>query len=139
MYLDTSREPGADHVVVPLETFWVNSPNGRHLCTVLPVLGPTISEWRKEIGSDSERTRKICRQAAEGLGFLHSKGLCHGDFRPRNILMKLRPGALDHLDRDAMCDLLGPPDSAEVRTFEGDISEHAPECVVTAAPWEVFK
>ena len=34
---------------------------------------------------------------------------------------------------------LGPPDSAEVRTFEGEISEHVPECVVTAAPWQLFK
>ncbi|KAI0010862.1 kinase-like protein [Xylariaceae sp. FL0662B] len=130
----------ANHIVAPLDTFSMETSNGTHFCAVMDVYGPRLNEWRtEELGKDSERINDICYQVTEGLGFLHSKGLCHGDFRPDNILMKLKPGCFDHLSRDEMRELLGPPDIADVWTVDGDRSEHSPLRVVTAASWERFR
>lgn len=42
------REVGGECIAVPHEHFWHNGPNGRHLCLVLPVLGPRVSAlWGK--------------------------------------------------------------------------------------------
>ncbi|KAI2633326.1 kinase-like domain-containing protein [Xylaria nigripes] len=129
-----------NHICMALETFWEESPNGRHLCTVLPVLGPRAHDWRtEELRLDAERIRNICYGIAKGLNFLHRNGICHGDFRPQNVLMKLKPGSLDHLSRDDMWELLGAPEVSKVWTISGKRSKYAPESVVTAAPWQRFR
>ncbi|KAI0100272.1 kinase-like domain-containing protein [Nemania sp. FL0031] len=129
-----------NHVAMALETFFIDTPNGRHLCTVLPVFGPRAHDWRtEELQLDGRRTKNICYQITKGLSFLHNNGLCHGDFRPQNVLMKLRPGSLDELDRDGMWELLGEPELADVWTTSGTRSIHAPNCVVTSAPWQRFR
>ncbi|KAI0870915.1 kinase-like protein [Hypoxylon argillaceum] len=136
----SQRKLEESHLAMALETFWEETSNGRHLCIVLPVFGPQAHDWRTdELKLDGERTKNLCYQMAKGLGFLHSNGLCHGDFRPQNALMKLKPGSLDHLDREEMWDLLGEPDFADVWTTSGTRSLHAPKMVVTSAPWQRFK
>ena len=130
---------GAGRVVLPLESFHVESPNGRHLCSVLPVLGPGIMDWRRyDILGDVDRTRSLCRQVAEGLDYIHSKGLCHGDFRPQNIYMKLRPGCLDGMEPDDVWNLLGEPARIEAPKVEGQKNPHMPEWIVTPAPAHSF-
>ncbi|KAI5922027.1 kinase-like protein [Camillea tinctor] len=125
------------HVVMPLKTFWTTSPNGRHLCSVLPLLGPRLSDWRSELGKDGDRVNKIGYQIAEGLSFIHSKGICHGDFRPQNILMKLK--SVDKMKKEEMEELIGEPITDEVWTQEGKRSENAPKQVVKAFPWQRFQ
>ncbi|KAI3324225.1 kinase-like protein [Xylariaceae sp. AK1471] len=129
-----------NHITMAFETFWEETLNGRHLCTVLPVLGPRAHDWRtEELKLETERVRSVCYQITKGLSFLHSNGLVHGDFRPQNVLMKLKPGSLDNLTRDDMWDLLGEPEEADVWTTSGKRSRHAPVCVVTSAPWQRFR
>ncbi|KAI1338950.1 kinase-like protein [Xylariaceae sp. FL0016] len=128
-----------NHICTPLEYFWEETLNGKHFCTVMPILGSRLSEWREdELEDDGDRINDISYQMTEGLSFLHEQGLCHGDFRPQNILMKLRPNCLDHLSRDEMWDYLGDPEFAVVRTVDGETSPHAPDTVVTSAPWQRF-
>ena len=35
-------QPGGKHIALPMDHFWIEGPNGRHLCLVLPVLGPRV-------------------------------------------------------------------------------------------------
>ncbi|RYP11687.1 hypothetical protein DL767_011008 [Monosporascus sp. MG133] len=136
----TPEQLEANHIIMPLETFWMGSPNGRHLCLVLPLLGPNLIDWRSDkLGVDMDRVDKLCYQTAKGLSFLHNKGLCHVDFRPQNILMKLKPGCIDHLSRDDVWDVCGFPSTAEVRTATGERSKYAPNEVVGTAPWTLFQ
>ena len=122
---------GATHVVTPLETFHTNSPNGRHLCLVMPVLGPNLMDWRRHhVLRNDDRARRLCRQVAEGMDYMHSKGLCHGDFRPGSIFMKLRPGCLDGMTRADMWKEFREAPYAEVVGMDGRKSQHAPEWVV---------
>lgn len=40
------QETWEKHVAMPLERFFIVGPNGRHLCIVIPLLGPDISASR---------------------------------------------------------------------------------------------
>ena len=74
---DPTEAPQDNHIVIPSDHFWVEGPNGRHLCLVYPVLGPTAPPE----GIDREKPDELidlCFQAAKAVAFLHSKGICHG-------------------------------------------------------------
>ncbi|CAJ2509130.1 Uu.00g141560.m01.CDS01 [Anthostomella pinea] len=108
-------EIGSNHIALPLETFWILSPNGKQL----------------EIPHDPPLANQICRQTVEGMDFLHSRGICHGDFRPQNILMRLKGAGLNHIGRDKMYDMLEKPGMAEVLTGDGKHSLNAPRHLVS--------
>jgi serine/threonine-protein kinase SRPK3 len=66
--------------VVEHESFAILGPNGRHICIVLPVLGPSASQLSN--GFDSRIQPPLCRQVAyqatRALSNLHAQGLCQG-------------------------------------------------------------
>ncbi|RYO97547.1 hypothetical protein DL765_011148 [Monosporascus sp. GIB2] len=111
-----------NHIGVALEHFYIEGPNGRHLCFVMPVFGCSVSRWRSMLNCEEESTvvasRNICRQVAKGLRFLHSKGIAHGDLKPGNILMRV--DGIDDLDRSELGELLGEPDLEPMETTSGD-------------------
>ncbi|RYP49471.1 hypothetical protein DL768_004830 [Monosporascus sp. mg162] len=122
-----------NHIVFPLEHFYVSGPNGRHLCFVLPVCGCRVSTWclyqDSEKGSTAAASRDICRQLAKGIRFLHGKGIVHADIRPANILMRLK--GIDDLTRDQMNELLGEPETVPIETISGsDPHPRAPQFCV---------
>ncbi|RYP51048.1 hypothetical protein DL768_003548 [Monosporascus sp. mg162] len=131
----TTDQLDAMHLVLPSETFWIDGPNGRHLCSVMPVLGPRVTWWKDELGADYARVDKMSYQFTEGLSFLHQMGVAHGDFRPANILTRLDQKALDKIDVDEMRHLLDAPEMEYVLTIHGESSPHAPEYVVTSVRW----
>jgi serine/threonine-protein kinase SRPK3 len=77
-----------DHIgkaYVMLDHFWITGPNGKHLCVVSQVGGPSIKEFNDCPGqtSGSRRlqaivARKVALQATEGLAYIHSNGTVHG-------------------------------------------------------------
>ena len=74
-----SDQPISGFFVYPLRKFWHDGPNGRHLCEVLPVLGPSISQISYAgLRLQPSIARRVALQATEALAHLHSKGLCHG-------------------------------------------------------------
>lgn len=90
-----------NHLAVPLEHFWQDGPNGRHLCIVMPVLGPNVMK-AKALG-DVDFLKDVCSQVTGGLAFLHGKGMAHGDLHPGNILLQT---TLSDLDVDDTAPLL---------------------------------
>ncbi len=69
---------GGETIVLPLDHFWIDGPNGRHLCLVLPVLGPRIPVIWYRIPDPLKIAKGIVLQVANGLNFLHKNGICHG-------------------------------------------------------------
>ncbi|RYP69905.1 hypothetical protein DL771_005848 [Monosporascus sp. 5C6A] len=118
----SGEELERNHIGVALEHFYIEGPNGRHLCFVTPVFGCSVSRWRSMLNCEEESTmvasRNICRQVAKGLRFLHSKGIAHGDFKPGNILMRVE--GIDHLNRSELEELLGEPDLEPMKIMSGD-------------------
>ncbi|OJJ42504.1 hypothetical protein ASPZODRAFT_2119916, partial [Penicilliopsis zonata CBS 506.65] len=121
--------PGAEQIATPLDSFSIDGPNGSHQCIVLPILGPCVSPglWI-ELGMDPGRIlRKGAYQAALAMQFLHMHCLCHGDFRPSNILVKLNHN-LNQLPEDELLALLGHSERAYVRTGLGkDLPASSPQ------------
>lgn len=100
----TGRKALEWQVCVPYEMFWVTGPNGKHLCSVLPILGAPLD---KALKHDSELSaRWICHQVILAMEFLHgTMGIFHGDFRPENILVQIE--GLQELDEFEIMQVYG--------------------------------
>lgn len=81
-----NHELAANHVCLLDDYFVQRGPNGKHFCFVLPVLGGDIRWAWVDYAHKPEVLRDICAQMVKAMNYLHSKGICHGDFRPSNIL-----------------------------------------------------
>lgn len=65
-------EAWENNIILPLETFWIDSINGKHLCTVLPLLGPRLSDWVRYLEEDDPKQAQcIFSQMVQGMDFLH--------------------------------------------------------------------
>lgn len=72
--LDDSR------FTISTQIFHIDGPNGRHLCLVLPFLGPSTYKMSQFLQSRIHPwlARSIIAQTASAVADLHSHGLCHG-------------------------------------------------------------
>ncbi|KAI1259436.1 kinase-like protein [Xylariaceae sp. FL1019] len=130
----------ANYVAAPYEEFWCKGPNGDHLCVVLPVLGGDIMSCFPALtgGLNEESfphrlagTKWICSQVARSIRFLHDKGICHGDIKPDNILIRIK--GFSKLSRSEVLELLGKPVCDAVKRSSGRLGgSHAPRYVVRA-------
>jgi hypothetical protein len=74
----------AENFICPLlDHFWVQGPNGSHVCLVLPLAGLEVSDdiARSESYTNEERVagaRHYVRQLAHAVAVLHSVGIVHG-------------------------------------------------------------
>ncbi|RWA14455.1 hypothetical protein EKO27_g631 [Xylaria grammica] len=133
------KELEENHLLIPLERFWIEGPNGRHYCLVLPVLGPTVSSWRVDVsacnhGEMTEDVRKVCTHIVQAVRYLHQSGVCHGDLKPENVMMEVR--GLDGLSKAEVLELLGEPETCEVETESGKPpAPRGPEYIVLP-PWD---
>ncbi|KAI0154543.1 kinase-like domain-containing protein [Xylariaceae sp. FL1272] len=140
----TPEELEANHIGTPLETFWVEGPNGKHLCLVMPIYGPSIQDWRWDQDYEDPglhtTTTEVCGQITRSLAFLHERRICHGDFRPSNILMRIDENALAEIDEDVMDDILGELEAFSVLTLSGEVPDaRAPKYLITAVSSEWCK
>ncbi|KAI0875758.1 kinase-like domain-containing protein [Hypoxylon argillaceum] len=101
------RELQSNYIFPIEEHFWVDGPNGRHLCFVVQVLGPPISHSLRGIDLDaSDHLADLCLQAGKGLKYLHDKKICHGDFGSDHMRMQLDFRAMRDVN---IYDLFGEP------------------------------
>ncbi|KAH8885442.1 kinase-like protein [Thozetella sp. PMI_491] len=116
----TEKELDAHHLALPLESFRIQGPNGSHLCIVLPLLGPSTRLVGQLYCCNSSLGKHVAHQMSEAMAYIHSKGVCHGDFRTDNILFRIQ-GA-DKLTEDDMFSLLGDPETLPVD--DSDPAQH---------------
>ncbi|KAK8060509.1 kinase-like protein [Apiospora saccharicola] len=128
------QEAAAHHVMLPEEHFWIDGPNGRHLALVSPLLGPSLSYWLNEGKRTFDAMNTFCRQMTKSLQFLHGLGVGHGDFRPANILLKIRN--IDDMSEDDIVEIFSGPQALRVSLNSGEESSpHAPEYLVKPMWW----
>ncbi|KAJ0414848.1 kinase-like domain-containing protein [Aspergillus carlsbadensis] len=118
------------YCLLPLDEFVIEGPNGTHQCFAYPVAGPTVGDISIHVPSPTNTLRRIIRQAVEAMAALHRQGVCHGDFRPGNILLRL--DGLNGLREKKAREYFGRSYICEVKVMEGypDPGESAPEYVV---------
>lgn len=106
--------------------FWLRGPNGRHLALVTKVPGPSVSqmtEWQIRI--PERMARRISRQATQGIAYLHSQGICHGNLTSSSVVFQLvnfdswsLEEVYEQLGQPAIGDLSGSALSREPSTPE---------------------
>jgi serine/threonine-protein kinase SRPK3 len=108
--------PGGYFIDLPIEHFWINGPNGRHICIVSHVAGPSIAQLtraqatlQKKLTLDVHEAPMAALQLTQCLAFLHSPqvGVVHGDLTSFNVLLEIL--GFDHLTTNQVIQLLGRP------------------------------
>ncbi|KID63987.1 Protein kinase-like domain protein, partial [Metarhizium hybridum] len=101
----------------PKEQFTSESPNGTHLCLVLPLLGPTVNHaawiFNKERDADGIMLRQVSRSLVEAVASLHSYGIY---LRPANVVLELQ--SLDGLEENQVLEKLGEPKTQSITIRE---------------------
>ncbi|KAK9792156.1 putative Protein kinase domain-containing protein [Seiridium cardinale] len=95
------------HLVVHKREFWLQGPNGKHRCFILPVLGRPAGDHYMEL-RDSNLPRLLkhrCYQIVEAEHFIQARGLHHSDF-VNDVLMKLK--SLDGVSKENIYQLIAP-------------------------------
>lgn len=122
----TREQWEAAHIQLPIDHFWTEGPNGRHMCLVLPLLGPDLNSMRE---ADPQVIKDLLLQVARGLSFLHRRNIGHGDIGPHNILLQLRH--VNQISKREMARLLGPPSTEPPCRIDGKpLDKHVPEYLV---------
>ena len=82
------KHPGRSCVQILWDEFFVDGPNGRHLCLVTEVAGCSVAEskeastkWMFPINI----ARAIAAQTTMGLAYIHSCGVIHGGTKSTSI------------------------------------------------------
>ncbi len=104
------KHPGYEYISASFldRHFWLDGPNGRHLVLVSKVSGPSISQITKwVIGIRESLARKIALQLTQGLAYLHSEGICHGNLTHCDVLFQLTN--FDAWSQEKVYEQLGTP------------------------------
>ena len=75
------HHPGRPFILSPLIEFYIDGPDGHHLCLVSEVVGPSILEVKNAADHGMllfEAAQDVTAQLALGLSYRHSCGILHG-------------------------------------------------------------
>lgn len=114
---DSEKVLRENHLVLPVGSFTIDGPNGHHTCIVFHLLGPVCNELQSHYAACTELLKDICFQLAQAMDFLHSHHLCHGDFRPNNIMFRLADG-VDQWPEEKLLEVYGKPPIGRVLVKE---------------------
>ncbi|KAF2019533.1 kinase-like protein [Aaosphaeria arxii CBS 175.79] len=121
-----TEHPGRRFLPQLLDYFYCEGPNGRHLCLVLNVLGPTLRSirWDSEFSPrlPCSLSRHVSRQLILAVDFLHSIGIVHGDISEDNIAFQIP--RIERVRFDAAR-------KGKLRRMDGEpLGEHVPQYLV---------
>lgn len=100
-------------IALPVNHFAIQGPNGTHLALVYPLLGASLGKVFQYNAPQPDLLKDICFQLVQAMQFLHRNGVCHGDFRPDNLLFRLADG-VDQWSEKQILDVLGEPKTEQI-------------------------
>ncbi|CBF87080.1 putative protein kinase [Aspergillus nidulans FGSC A4] len=129
------RDPDVEEwCLLPWQEFTLDGPNGTHQCFVYEVAASGLGNISHVVDDVDVFLRKLTRQAAEAMSVLHRHNICHGDFRPSNIL--LRVNGLDGKSEREVIDILGEPEGAAVVVYKNaPPNAHPPRYILNPVSW----
>ncbi|KAF2110418.1 kinase domain-containing protein [Lophiotrema nucula] len=102
-----SSDKGSEFVMRLLDDFIIEGPNGKHQCLVTQVAGPRLSRPAGVNYTILGPARLLASQLFQGVSYLHSCNVGHGDLYTGNILMQL--DSFDSWSEDDLYACLGQP------------------------------
>ncbi|KAL4995132.1 kinase-like domain-containing protein [Aspergillus recurvatus] len=109
---------------LPWQTFRIEGPNGTHRCFVHEVARPGLAEIDTVVPDINRYLRSLTRQASLALSKLYEHDICHGDFQPSNILLKLE--GLNGQSEKEVIEILREPEGATVIKYRNAHPEANP-------------
>ncbi|KAM7210141.1 Protein kinase-like domain containing protein [Rhypophila decipiens] len=137
-----------NHIASPVSSFTIQGPNGTHIGLFYPLLGCQLQHVFSYLAASEGLLKEITLQLVQAMDFLHREAkLCHGDFRPANIMYHLAEG-VDKWPEEKMLQVLGQPETAKVVPFTEEDTEAeeplielgpgVPEYIVDAARFDYY-
>ncbi|KAI9712294.1 MAG: hypothetical protein M1820_001507 [Bogoriella megaspora] len=116
--------PGKRSMLIPLDSFHTNGPNGQHFCLVMRFEGQTISRATNRAQGPNtrplplQRAKKAVWDLVQGIDYMHKQGITHGDLHPANLYLGI-PNEQDWSvpEIEAVC---GPPKLIPNESVTGD-------------------
>ncbi|KAL4748179.1 hypothetical protein BDW72DRAFT_215007 [Aspergillus terricola var. indicus] len=129
------RDPEVEEwCLLPWKEFTLEGPNGTHQCFVYEVAASGLGSISHVVDDVDVFLRKLTRQAAEAMSVLHRHNICHGDFRPSNILFRVN--GLDGKSEEEVIDILGEPEGAAVVVYKNAPPDaHPPRYILNPVSW----
>ncbi|EHK24113.1 uncharacterized protein TRIVIDRAFT_147331 [Trichoderma virens Gv29-8] len=84
--------PGHKYVSHLVDSFYLEGPNGRHLCVVFELLGPkicSVANRQPNYRLEGKLARQISSQLLFAADYIRSCGVVHGDIHLGNVLFRL--------------------------------------------------
>ncbi|XMA19831.1 hypothetical protein WAI453_012622 [Rhynchosporium graminicola] len=132
-----SPHSGSRYIDIPIEHFWIKGPNGRHLCIVSELAGPSIAQLSHARLMGERVTmlgprdaQMIALQITQCLEFLHSPevGIAHGDLTSANVLLELEN--LDTMSPEELIRILGEPAQERMQSYgDHQMDASAPDLI----------
>ncbi|KAF9518782.1 hypothetical protein BS47DRAFT_197256 [Hydnum rufescens UP504] len=133
---------GARSVMELLHSFDHEGPNGRHLCLVFPVMGPSATTMERKFRTNPMRSgryplwiaKSMLKQLLLGLSFLHRNGVTHTDIQPGNLLFSL-PNIDSLPESDLKTDITQPETISDpVQRVDGEVDLWSPRYTAIPQP-----
>ncbi|TPX14755.1 uncharacterized protein E0L32_005150 [Thyridium curvatum] len=129
MWTERERDTWDKHILRVLETFWIEGPNGRHLCFVYPVLGPSMYDIWPLYTNEKELLKDYLFQICITVLLLHTYDIVHGDIKSKNVILKAT--GIETLSGEEIVEEFGLPVTEELRSATKEPTDcHAPRRVV---------
>lgn len=102
-----------------LDYFPFRDPNGRHICLVFELFGPSLNSLMQEsVKMRPDAIRKIAKKVAYLIRNCHENDIAMGDVSTKNILLKLRE--VQEWSVAEIYDHFGRPDAWEIIPMQED-------------------
>ncbi|KGO74828.1 hypothetical protein PITC_031060 [Penicillium italicum] len=113
--------PGKRVIPPLIDTFWVDGPNGKHMCIVTPPAQMSLFDAKEASTFGLFRPKvaqSIIAQLIHGVAFLHSERIVHGDLHLGNILVQF-PKVIDRLSTSELYEKFGKPEPEAIVRLDG--------------------
>ncbi|KAF2671389.1 kinase domain-containing protein, partial [Microthyrium microscopicum] len=108
---------GKRYVNTLLDKFFVDGPNGRHLCLVMDVAAMSVMGARSTEGFEMTTARVMMAQAILALSYVHSCGIVHADLTSSNMLIQYPDIAT--MTKDEVYKRIGNPEVIPITRIDG--------------------
>lgn len=112
------------------DSFYVDGPNGRHLCLSSELCGPslgTVLSPDVDLKFRPDIVQQLSRDLISGISAIHRTGMIYNDFSPNNVLLQLSDTIHD-LSTEDIYDIVGKPEPVEVRSAKPEGVESTRNC-----------